>query len=138
MKRFAALVVVNALVLVTGVVAVLAAPQRQQLGTHSDRLFGKDRYETAVAISRLRWNDQNTTTVFLANGRNFPDALALGTSTNNEGPILLTPPDQLPLIVGREITRLQPCRIIAVGGPTVIRDDVVRAAEARTSRTGCP
>lgn len=138
MRKLVVLGALNLVVLMMGVAAAIAAPTRERVGPYSERLWGNDRYETSVAISQSQWNDQNTTTVFLASGLSFPDALALSASTNKEGPILLTLPDELPEVVGAEINRLQPCRIIAVGGARVISDVVIRNAEARTQRQGCP
>lgn len=121
-----------------GVIGVVAAPAVTKVGAFSERWAGNDRYETSVAISQARWTKQNTTTVFLATGGNYPDALSLAASTGDEGPILLVRSDTLPDIVRTEITRLQPCRIVAVGGVNAVSGDVLASAEAATQRDGCP
>ena len=67
-------------------------------GTNAVRVWGEDRYETAVAISQAVWNTEDAAAVFLATGSNFPDALAGAASTLVAGPILLTLRDSLPQV----------------------------------------
>ena len=139
MSKLGGITVLNVAVFVAAGSIAVAAPSTTEVGPRSTRLAGADRYETAVAISRGAWGDSNDAfTVFLASGVSFADALALAASTFDEGPILLTPRDQLPAIVAEEIRRLQPCEIVAVGGSAAISDQVIRQAEAETSRADCP
>ena len=44
--------------------------------TSNERIFGNDRYETAVAISQEGWESSDV--VVLARGDNFADALCAG------------------------------------------------------------
>jgi putative cell wall-binding protein len=106
-------------------------------GTQSVRLAGNDRFETAVAISRQQWPDNGAFTVYLANGVNPADALALGASTLFQGPILLVPKEALPAVVGQEISRLRPCRIVVAGGPASIADGVFNQAKALVDPAKC-
>jgi subtilisin family serine protease len=80
------------------------------------RLAGADRYSTAAAISAAAtWS--RTPTVFIANGLNFPDALAGGAVTPAfVGPVLLTLPTGLPQATRTELARLQPTKIVILGG----------------------
>jgi putative cell wall-binding protein len=103
------------------------------IGTHGVRVWGDDRFETAVAISQEIWTPDNTTVVFIATGTNFPDALAGGASTVLAGPILLVTKDALPQSTADEITRLQPCAVVAFGGPGAISDVVIDQAQALTT-----
>ncbi len=100
-------------------------------GNNAIRVWGDDRYETAVAISQV-WSPEDAAVVFLANGGNFPDALAGAASTLVSGPILLTFRDSLPQVTADEIARLQPCFIIALGGPAAISDAVINQARGLT------
>lgn len=80
------------------------------------RLSGPDRYATATAISAATFT--SAATVFLANGRTFPDALA-GTplAVQQSGPILLVEAGgTLHPSVCAELQRLHPTRIVALGG----------------------
>ena len=96
------------------------------------RVFGANRYDTAIAISHYGFPTPGTAdTVFVATGLNFPDALAAGPAAAFlNGPVLLVPgtaPD-LPQSVADEILRLDPATIVVVGGTgavsTGIYDDL--------------
>jgi putative cell wall-binding protein len=114
--------------------ASAASPQPDTpIGERGLRVWGDDRFDTAVAISKGVWGPEDTGIVFLANGRSFPDALAGGASTILAGPILLTERDVLPQVTADEITRLQPCGVIGLGGPAAISDAVIQQAQALTT-----
>jgi putative cell wall-binding protein len=85
-----------------------------------DRLGGKDRYATAVAISNAVWDDgaAHGKHVYIASGENFPDALAGGPAAASQGePLLLVPrTGTLPAGVANEIKRLAPSYITIFGG----------------------
>ena len=106
-----------------------ATPTSVLIGDAGVRVFGSDRYETAVAISREVWDINSTVIVYLASGTSFPDALAGSASTLTAGPILLTLPAGLPTITLAEIQRLQPCIVVAFGGPSAISDNVLSQAQ---------
>ena len=101
-------------------------------GTNALRVWGEDRYETAVAISQV-WSPEDAAVVFLATGQNFPDALAGAASTLIAGPVLLVTRDTLPAVTAAEIQRLQPCFIVAFGGPNAISDAVINQARSLTT-----
>lgn len=62
---------------------------RQLTGGKTVRLGGADRYATAAALSHLGFT-QTTSTIVLATGRNFPDALAAGAlAGQRHGPVVL-------------------------------------------------
>ncbi|WP_059351872.1 cell wall-binding repeat-containing protein [Bacillus coahuilensis] len=65
----------------------------QQLGIKVSRIGGKDRFETSARIAE----EIHSVKAFVANGHNFPDALAVAAYAAKEGvPILLTNRDVLP------------------------------------------
>lgn len=80
------------------------------------RIYGADRFATAVAASKLQWD--NTTNpwygpgygpgaIVVANGLNPADALAGGAfAAQMDGVLLLTRPDSLPSVTRDEINRL--------------------------------
>ena len=83
--------------------------------TPIQRLSGADRYATATAISRSRF--ATASTVFVATGGSFPDALAGSpAAAKANGPILLTTPTQLPSATATELARLKPGKIVILGG----------------------
>ena len=88
------------------------------------RLAGPDRYATAAAISKATFAP-SVPVVFIATASNFPDALAtVPAAIVGEGPILLTAPTVLPAATRTELTRLQPDRIVVVGGTGAVSDSV--------------
>jgi putative cell wall-binding protein len=97
-------------------------------GTAGDviRLSGADRFATNVAVVQEFW----TTTVArsaVANGLNFPDALAEGAY---DLPLHLVTPTSVPSVVAADIQRIDPDRIDALGGTTQISDGVLNTLRA--------
>lgn len=99
------------------------------LWPEEDRIAGGDRYETAVAVSRYTYGG-TASTVFLASGQNFADALSAAPVAAHRGPLLLTPQGALPATVKAEIDRLSPSQVYVVGGPAAISDAVASAVGA--------
>lgn len=93
-----------------------------------DRVAGADRFETNVALSGLAFPDRDVPVAFLANGLNWPDALSAGPAAAHlGGPLLLTAPDELPVVVAEELDRLSPEHVIVVGDAHSVSDAVVDA-----------
>lgn len=89
-----------------------------------ERFGGADRYATAAAVSRRFF--PSASTVFVASGRSFPDALAGGPAAAQlDAPLLLTWPDELPAVSRAEIRRLAPLQIVVLGGPASVSDGVL-------------
>lgn len=96
------------------------------------RVAGADRYATAAAVSRDRFVADGGGTVVVASGSTFPDALSAGPAASRwAGPLLLTRADGLPSVTAAEIARLDPDRIVVVGGTTAVSSAV--EASLRTS-----
>lgn len=134
MRPLLALSAVVALV-VAGVTT--AAAPAEALTT--ERFAGPDRYATSVAISRGTTNPG--TTVFLASGERFPDALSAGPVVAAErGHLLLTLPGQLPSVVAQRIAELRPTDIVVVGSTASVSAAVATEAgavnSARVTRIG--
>jgi putative cell wall-binding protein len=80
------------------------------------RIYGENRYLTAVAISNEAF-PHGANMVVLVRGDDFPDALAAGPLAYKLGaPILSTPSTLLPEYVKNEITRLGAKNVIIIGG----------------------
>ncbi|MEV7633097.1 cell wall-binding repeat-containing protein [Microbacterium sp. NPDC089318] len=112
--------------------AVSGDVQRQVAAIASDgviRLAGSDRFATAAAVSTL-WGSAST--VYLASGLDFPDALAgAAAAGSKDSPVLLTRGDSLPVETANALARLRPAKIVVLGGTGVITDAVV--AEGATA-----
>jgi len=82
------------------------------------RLAGDNRYETAAALSRSTFQGSSVNTAFLATGRDFPDALAgAALAGSASGPLLLSSSGCLPAATLTELRRLDPVRVVLLGGP---------------------
>ncbi len=93
------------------------------------RIGGATRYETATALSTSTY--ASATTVYVAVGDNFPDALAAGAQASlRQAPILLTRSSGLPDATAAELARLDPDTIYVLGGAAVIPDAVVAELSA--------
>lgn len=92
------------------------------------RLSGADRFDTAVAISRAQFPDDadlHVPVVYVANGLNYPDALAAGPAAIEKGGgLLLVLPTGIPSSVADELDRLNPDKIIVVGSATAVSNSV--------------
>jgi putative cell wall-binding protein len=97
-------------------------------GRRRDRLAGIGRIQTAVEISKDEWPG-GAKEVYLARADLFADAVAAGSLSG--GPILLVPScGALPDAVRVEIRRVNPARVIALGGTAAICDALLQAAAA--------
>lgn len=84
------------------------------------RLGEASRYATSAAISAASFAP-GVDTAYIASGVTFPDALsgaAVAGMTN--GPVLLSPTDDLPDVIADELDRLDPDRIVVLGGELAI------------------
>ncbi len=98
--------------------------------TNISRLAGADRYATAAAISRSQFGG-GASTVFIATGAGFPDALAgAPAAAKARGPVLLTQRGALPAATATELARLKPSKIVVLGGGGAVSDAVASKLRA--------
>ncbi len=98
--------------------------------TEVTRISGKNRFATAVAVSKAVWQS-GSGVVYVASGESFPDALSGGALAAHEGaPILLSRTDELPGVVSSEISRLQPSRVVLLGGEAALSEEVAMQIQA--------
>ena len=89
------------------------------LGFNVVRYAGTDRYDTALKVAAALGSPS---TVFLATGTNFPDALSAGPAAAElHGVVLLTNSSKLTAAVQAYLTA-HPGTVYAVGGPAVAAD----------------
>lgn len=89
------------------------------------RLGGADRFETSALITQ-NFPAASGPVVYIANGLDFPDALSAGPAAAIEdGVLLLTLPNSIPSVIRDELVRLEPSRIMVVGGAGVVSEAVV-------------
>jgi putative cell wall-binding protein/peptidoglycan/xylan/chitin deacetylase (PgdA/CDA1 family) len=97
------------------------------------RVGGADRFVVSAGVSAAVFPG-GSDIAYVATGRNWPDALSAGAAAVVQGaPVLLTDTNRLPSEIRAELQRLDPSRIMLVGGPSSVTDVV--AAELRTIAT---
>lgn len=107
----------------------VAESARGSRAPSTTRIAGDSRVATAVAISATQFPGP-VPEVYLARFDVAADAVAAGSLT--AGPVLLVPPcGDLPEAVRAEITRLDPGRVIALGGPGAVCETMLRSAASR-------
>ena len=85
------------------------------------RIFGSDRYSTAVQISKSGWGYGSSEYAILATGDDYPDALcAAPLARKLNAPILLTEYSSLRSEISEELTRLGVKNLYIIGGLSVI------------------
>lgn len=108
-------------------------------GRPTQRIYGTDRVTTAISIAHHQFDPTETVdTVYVAeamgkDGNGSPDAVAAGMLT--DGPLLLVRTDDPSSIalVAAEIQRFSPRKVIALGGPAVISDQVLAELGGETT-----
>ena len=124
------------IVVVGGTAAVggtVLATLREYTTGSVTRLAGADRFGTAVSVSRAAFPG-GADVVYVATGRNWPDALSAGAAAVVQGgPVLLSDTTHVPAAVLAELDRLAPTRIMLVGGTSAVSD--AAAAQLRTVAT---
>ena len=97
------------------------------------RLAGANRYATAAAISKWAYPG-GADVVFVATGLDFPDAIAGGAAAAAEGgPLLLVAGTFVPAETMAELRRLQPDRIVILGGTGVVVPGVATTLQSFAS-----
>jgi putative cell wall-binding protein/Tol biopolymer transport system component len=94
------------------------------------RLAGANRFATAAAVS-VHTFPEGAPVAYVATGANYPDALTGAVrAVHDGGPVLLTRPDELPEETAAELARLNPARIVVLGGPRAVSGNVTAHLEA--------
>jgi putative cell wall-binding protein len=88
-----------------------------------ERLAGANRYETANAINKQVF--PTASTVYLASGETFPDALAGAALAGTKGaPLFVATGGCIPHSVGVAITRTGATKVVLLGGAPTLNGDV--------------
>ena len=99
------------------------------------RIAGSDRYATAAAIATTFFTGP-VPVLYVADGLNFPDALAGAAAAGHAGaPILLVDPTSLPDATAQAIKTLAPKAIKVLGGTASVSDAVLDAVGAAAKVT---
>lgn len=99
---------------------------RQGLGVSDQKIGGRDRAATSVAIAKRAF-PQGADTVYLAQGNDFVDAVAGGAIT--EGPVVLVQKKKVGSVVCTYLRQTRPFRIVLLGGEGAVDTSVLKAAK---------
>jgi minor extracellular serine protease Vpr len=118
------------LVLVVGVVAALVltatalAPSASAEHVEADRVWGDDRFATAVDVAWANFPLGEVDTAILANGRDFPDALAASYASGEvaglRAPVLLSKQNSIPAVTHEGLQELGVDTVVLVGGEAAL------------------
>ncbi len=110
--------------LATFLTTVLPVASNAEAAFSFVRWAGSSRWTTSVAVSQNGFPG-GASTAIIANGANFPDALAAGPLAGRLGaPVLLTQPTALPPAIEQELQRLAPTQVLIVGGMGAVSADI--------------
>lgn len=88
------------------------------------RISGKDRYETSLKVAEKFFPDSDR--VFVATGRNYPDALSGGGVAGRlDAPMLLAPKNSLPAHSREYLKKVKPEEAVVLGGTGAVSGKVV-------------
>ena len=114
----------------TGVVSQQAEQQLGELAGAVRRIAGDNRFDTAVRLSqeRLPEPQPEEVTVFVTSGTAFADALFAGpvVAAMDDAALLPVGETSLPAVVADELRRIEPRRIVIVGGTGVVSEQTER------------
>lgn len=97
-----------------------------------ERRTGANRFATASAVA-IAAHPRGASTVYVANGLDFPDALAGGALAGANGaPLLLTEAGSIPAETKKALTQLKPARIIVIGREGAVSKAVEKALRGMT------
>lgn len=103
-------------------------------GVSVTRVSGANRFATAGAVARKVSEITSPTTVFVATGFDFPDALAASSlAARGRWPILLTNRDTLHSETDALLRSIRPARVVVLGGDAVISLAVENAIRGNTA-----
>jgi putative cell wall-binding protein len=106
-----------------------------EAGITTSRVSGADRFAVGVAVSKAAHSD-GADVAYIVTGANYPDALSAGPAAIIDGaPLLLTDGSALTPSVRDELIRLDPEKIVVVGGPNSISDAVLGQLKALQPNT---
>ncbi|GAA0747115.1 cell wall-binding repeat-containing protein [Clostridium oceanicum] len=92
--------------------------------TPVNRIYGKDRYETSISVSKKEFRN-GSKTILISSGEVFADALcAAPLASKYKAPMLLSPKKSLTSGLKNEIQRLNPSNVIIIGKEGAISENV--------------
>jgi putative cell wall-binding protein len=113
---------ISEVIILGGTGAISSAVEADLATTYAvSRINGTDRYSTVAAISASYFQPDVVPVAYVARGDLFVDALAGGpAAVAHDGPVLLTDKNSLPATTAAELDRLNPEKIVILGGTAAV------------------
>ncbi|WP_088228949.1 cell wall-binding repeat-containing protein [Desulfosporosinus sp. FKB] len=109
----------------TAVISQEVESELQTMGLETTRVYGIDRYATAIQVAQQVTSDPST--LFVVTGEDYPDALSVGSiAAIKQSPIILVPHDAIPDVVKNYISTLNISKTYIVGDSDIISDQVAQ------------
>ncbi|WP_088188340.1 cell wall-binding repeat-containing protein [Desulfosporosinus sp. FKA] len=109
----------------TAVISQAVESELQTMGLQTTRIYGIDRYATAIQVAQQV--SPNPSTLFVVTGEDYPDALSVGSIASlKQSPIILVPHDAVPDVVKNYIATLNISKTYIVGSSDIISDQVAQ------------
>ncbi|KLU64300.1 N-acetylmuramoyl-L-alanine amidase LytC precursor [Desulfosporosinus acididurans] len=109
----------------TAVISQAVESELQTMGLQTTRIYGIDRYATAIQVAQQV--SPNPSTLFVVTGEDYPDALSVGSIASlKQSPIILVPHDVIPDVVKNYIATLNISKTYIVGSSDIISDQVAQ------------
>ncbi|WP_162255964.1 cell wall-binding repeat-containing protein [Leifsonia sp. Root227] len=120
------------IVLVGGTSALAPSVEKKMMSLAPQvvRVAGADRYDTSRRLAEATFTSP-VSTVYLATGKDYPDALSAGAAAGTVGgPVLLVDgdADRLDAATQATVKKLAPGKLVVAGGPTAVSDGVLANA----------
>ncbi|WP_382307786.1 cell wall-binding repeat-containing protein [Herbiconiux sp. UC225_62] len=107
-----------------------AVKAKLQAKAPTTRIAGADRFAVSAAISAATFTP-GVPVVYVASGAVFPDALSgSAAAIVKGGPVLLVDTNSIPASVKTELNRLNPAKIVVLGGPNTVSDAVYNSLQS--------
>ncbi|CCL08164.1 Cell surface protein [Clostridioides difficile CD002] len=99
------------------------------------KLKGADRFETAIKISQSGWTKSDTVVIVNGEDKSMVDGLtATPLASVKNSPILLSSNEKLPQKTVEELKRLNPSKVVVIGGNNSMPNSVVEAIKVVNSK----
>ncbi len=122
------------IVLVGGTSALAPSVEKwaNSLAEQVVRIAGSDRFDTSRRLAEESFTAP-VSTVYLATGRDYPDALSAGAAAATAGgPVLLVDgdADRLDAATAATLAKLAPGKLVIAGGPSAVSDGILAQAKS--------
>lgn len=109
----------------TGVIYATVETELKDMGLNVSRVFGNDKYDTAVEVAKKITASASSVELFVVTGEDYPDALSVGSIAGfKQMPIILAPGNDLPDSVKNYLSTVNVSKSYVIGNSAIISDNV--------------